>query len=308
MFDAPVERVTELAEKGYTVVQDALSPEQVDRLSAAMDRALERHAGHTREEPAKGRSQLFGIPALDAELIEPLALLTTLPIVCTFLGWNIYMYHSHLDITRPLPPSEESTYQWHRDMQSTTYTLPPPLPLLSVKIGYFLTDVTSPDRGSPMVIPGSHLSNKVERAEDFAQEQPTADPVLAPAGSAMILDSRLWHSVGKNHSDVTRKVLYYAYAYRWIRPSDPLHLSEEQLAVLSPIQRQLLGAGTTVKGFHLPQDEDVPLRSVVQSGSVTPFTIDAPVRPGQSQGTASGSAQKTVVDKDVQTGHVGRRW
>jgi ectoine hydroxylase len=277
MFAAPGERVSEFIEKGYTIVPDALSAEQVKRFSAVMDRALEQHAGRTREEPEKRRSQLYGIPDFDVELIEPLTLPTTLPIVCTFLGWNIHLHHSHLDITRPLPPGEESSYRWHRDMQSTTYTLPPPLPLLSVKVGYFLTDVTSLDRGSLMLLPGSHRTEKVERAEDFAQEQPTAVSVLAPAGSALILDARTWHSVGKNHSTVSRKMLYYAFTYRWIRPSEELHLSGEQLAALSPVERQLLGASTSVQGFHFPQEEDVPLREVVHGASVKPFTLEAPL-------------------------------
>lgn len=274
-FTAPVERVSELAEKGYTVVPDALSAEQVERLTTAMDQALAQHAGRTREEPAKRRSQLYGIPALDPRLIEPLTLPATLPIICTFLGWNIHLHHSHLDLTRALPPGEESSYRWHRDMQSATYTLPPPLPLLSLKVGYFLTDATSPDRGSPLVIPGSHRTDKVGRAEDFAQDQPTAVPVPAPAGSALILDARAWHTVGKNHSQVPRKMIYYAYTYRWIRPSEELCLSDEQLAALSPVARQLLGAGTSVQGFHFPRDEDVPLRALVRNSPIQPFTLDA---------------------------------
>jgi ectoine hydroxylase-related dioxygenase (phytanoyl-CoA dioxygenase family) len=240
-----------------------------------MDRALERYPGRTREEPAKRRSQLYGIPALDPAFIEPLLQPTTMPIVCTFLGWNIHLHHSHADITRPLPAGEESSYRWHRDMQSTTYTLPPPLPLLSVKVGYFLTDVTSPDRGSVMVLPGSHRTDQLQRAEDFAQEQPTAVPVLAPAGSALLLDARTWHSVGKNFSAVARRMAYYAYTYRWIRPSEDVDLQADQLAALSPVERQLLGASTSMQGFHFPRAEDVPLRELVRASPIRSFTLEA---------------------------------
>ncbi len=275
MFAAAEERVTEFVKQGYTVVPDALPAEQVARLSAAMDRALDRYPGRTREEPAKRRSQLYGIPALDPAFIEPLLQPTTMPIVCTFLGWNIHLHHSHADITRPLPAGEESSYRWHRDMQSTTYTLPPPLPLLSVKVGYFLTDVTSPDRGSVMVLPGSHRTDQLQRAEDFAQEQPTAVPVLAPAGSALLLDARTWHSVGKNFSAVARRMAYYAYTYRWIRPSEDVDLQADQLAALSPVERQLLGASTSMQGFHFPRAEDVPLRELVRASPIRSFTLEA---------------------------------
>lgn len=272
---APEERVKELVDDGYTVVPDALTAEQVERYSAAADQAFARHPDRTREEPAKRRSQLYGVPALDPVLAEPLLLPTTMPVVCTVLGWNIHLHHSHVDVTRPLPPGEQSSYRWHRDMQSTTYTLSPPLPLLSVKVGYFLTDVTSIDRGSVTVLPGSHHSDRVERPEDFAQHQPSAVPVLAPAGSALILDARTWHTVGKNFSPVSRKMLYYAYTYRWIRPSEEIALDAAGLAALSPVQRQLLGAATSAQGYHFPQHADVPLREMVRASGIRPLTLEA---------------------------------
>lgn len=274
-FAPAEERVTELAEHGFTVVPDALAPDLVARLSAAMDRSLERHPERIRSEPEKRRSQLYGIPALDPAFVEPLLQPTTMPIVCTFLGWNIHLHHSHADLTRPLPPGERSSFRWHRDMQSTTYTLPPPLPLLSIKVGYFLTDVTSPDRGSVMVIPGSHRRDQPHRAEDLAQDQPTAVPVLAPAGSALLLDARTWHSVGKNFSTVERRMAYYAYTYRWIRPSEDVDLPADRLAALDPVQRQLLGAATSVQGFHFPRAEDVPLRELVRASPIRPRTLEA---------------------------------
>ena len=275
MFAAAEERVTELAEQGYTVVPDALDPGLVARLSAALDRALERYPDRIRAEPEKRRSQLYGIPALDPVFVEPLLQPTTMPIVCTFLGWNIHLHHSHADLTRPLPPGERSSYRWHRDMQSTTYTLPPPLPLLSIKVGYFLTDVTTPDRGSVLVIPGSHRTDQLQRAEEFAQDQPTAVPVLAPAGSALLLDARTWHSVGKNFSAVERRMAYYAYTYRWIRPSEDVDLPADRLAELTPVQRQLLGAATSTQGFHFPRAEDVPLRELVRASPIRPRTLEA---------------------------------
>jgi ectoine hydroxylase len=275
MFQASEVHVDELERRGYTIVPDALTDEQVQRYSAGMDRALKAHAGRTREEPEKRRTQLYGIPALDPVLVEPLTTSSTLPVVCAFLGWNIHLHHSHLDVTRPLPPGEASSYRWHRDMQSTTYTLPPPLPLLSIKVGFFLTDVLTTDRGSLLVIPGSHRSAEVQRAEDFQQNQPTAVPILAKAGSAIIMDARTWHTVGKNQSDVIRKMIYYAYTYRWVRPSEAILMPDA--AALTPVERQLLGASTSDQGFHFPLDEDVPLRTLVHEAGIVPRTLEAPL-------------------------------
>ena len=80
-----------------------------------------------------------------------------------------------------------------------------------------------------------------------------------PYRAAVIFDRRLWHSRSANHSTLTRKVLFYGYGYRWIRPKDDMmveHLYEH----LSPIRRQLLGDAVKNNGRYAPTEEDVPLK------------------------------------------------
>ncbi|WP_158558512.1 MULTISPECIES: phytanoyl-CoA dioxygenase family protein [unclassified Streptomyces] len=259
MITETAKQVQRLAEDGYVVIPDAMDAGQVARLTAALDRV----SGNPEPAPGDGDVQLFGLPDLDPDLLEPVALKSTLAVVCAALGWNIFMYHSHLDVNPPAPGHAPFAYYWHQDMASATQGLPPPTPLLSLKVAYFLTDVTSPDRGSLRVIPGSHLRDSVNLPEDPAQESPEAVPVLVPAGSAVIMDPRIRHARGPNHSGLTRKALFYAYAYRWIRPRDEIALDDARLARLSPALRQLLGAGTGLEGFHRPQDADVPLREIM---------------------------------------------
>ena len=70
-----------------------------------------------------------------------------------------------------------------------------------------------------------------------------AVPVLASAGDAFIFDRRLWHSRSDNLSQHTRRVIFLAYSYRWIRPRDDFGIdpSSERFRGLSPVRRQLLG-------------------------------------------------------------------
>lgn len=273
MTDVSTGRIPRLVHDGYELVLDALSGAHLDRLYAAADRVHRKHADRARDYYAPRRRVLFGVQDLDPEFVEPVALPTVLPIVCSALGWNIYIYHSHLDRNESLPPDVPFPYNWHRDMQGVTYGMAVPLPLLSIKVCYFLTDISAVDSGGPLVIPGSHRDPLTEKPA--GPEPPGAVPVLAPAGSALIVDSRLWHTVGANRSGVTRMSLFYAYAYRWIRPLEPSDLSEERLALLSPIQRQFLGAGTTPESFHLPADSEVPLRDLVKSSSWSTPEISA---------------------------------
>ena len=80
----------------------------------------------------------------------------------------------------------------------------------------------------------------------------------------MIFDRRLWHARGDNRSERTRKALFYAYTYRWVRERDELGFRDVQLAGHDPVTRQLLGAGTSAIGYWIPTEEDVPLRAAMR--------------------------------------------
>ncbi|MCI0633093.1 MAG: phytanoyl-CoA dioxygenase family protein, partial [Actinobacteria bacterium] len=134
----------------------------------------------------------------------------------------------------------------------------------SCTVAWFLTDVTAEDRAPLWVIPGSHVHDRLERPGDGSPAPPGATPLLVRAGTAVVLDRRLWHARGDNSSHVTRKVLFYAYTHRWIRPRDDLELSPSYLAGLSATRRQLLGEGTSAIGHWIPTDEDVPLRAAFE--------------------------------------------
>ena len=74
-------------------------------------------------------------------------------------------------------------------------------------------------------------------------------------------DRRLWHAAGRNVSDVTRKVLFYGYSYRWLKPRDNMTV-DHYMANADPVRQQLLGASPNGGfGFTSPVDEDVPLKS-----------------------------------------------
>ncbi|MGH8895842.1 MAG: hypothetical protein ACRDZ4_02170 [Egibacteraceae bacterium] len=74
---------------------------RVERLLAAVDRVWAEHL-------AAGGScdflRLFGFPDQDPEFLELLDLPATLRIVCAVLGWNSFLYHSHLDVNPRLQP------------------------------------------------------------------------------------------------------------------------------------------------------------------------------------------------------------
>ena len=235
---------------GYVIVENALSDETVARLTWAVDRVW------AAERPGRTALHLLGFLGRDRAFLELIDHPTTFPLVYAVLGWNIYVYHCHLDVHPPL--REPARWRWHQDGGRQNVELESPRPRLSVKVAYFLTDVEAPDQGALRVIPGSHRRDTLPRD----REPEEATPLLVRAGSAVVFDRRLWHTRGDNRSERTRKVLFYGYTYRWIRPRDDLGLSPEQLAGLDPVRRQLLGAATSAIGYWIPTEEDVPLRAI----------------------------------------------
>jgi ectoine hydroxylase len=236
--------------EGYAIVEDALDVEAIERLTAAVDRVWKE------ERPERSALHLLGFLGRDETFIELIDHPATFPLVYGVLGWNIYVYHCHLDVHPPL--HEPARWRWHQDGGRQNLELESPRPRLSIKVAYFLTDVDAADQGALRVVPGSHRRDTLPKD----REPEDAMPLLVRAGSAVVFDRRLWHARGDNTSERTRKALFYGYTYRWIRPRDDLGLSEEQLAGLDPVRRQLLGAGTSAIGYWLPTEEDVPLRAI----------------------------------------------
>lgn len=249
-------------ESGYLIVENALSQDRLDRLNQVCDRLLA--AG---QRAGLGPHAPFSQPNIipeDPVFVEMVDCETTFPKVWGILGWNIYLYHAHLGVTPPNDPNPAQgspSVAWHQDSMRVNDEIEcSPRPRLSLKIGYYISDVSEPGRGNTLVVPGSHLQDEIEVPEDGVSNPPGAFPICVSPGTAVIVDRRLWHSRSLNHSDTTRKVLFMGYSYRWLRPKDEMTV-EHLYPDLDPIQRQILGDRPSNNGCYAPEDNDVPLRT-----------------------------------------------
>lgn len=259
------EECSRFQEQGFLVVPRALDGPALERLRAAVDRvdARERTPGH-------GADRLLSYADIlpeDGAFLDLVDLPTVFPKVWGILGWNIYVYHTHLDVSPPLTAPPERPVAWHQDSMRVNEEIEcRPRPRLSLKVGYYLTDVTGPNWGNTLLLPGSHLLDELDCPNDGVSSPEGAVPLQVPAGSALILDRRLWHSRSPNFGPHARKVIWMGYAYRWLRPKDDLsvrHLYER----VDPIRRQLLGFHPSANSVYDPTDEDVPLRGWLQEHS-----------------------------------------
>jgi len=252
---------------GYLVVDDALDPGHVSRLSDAVDRTWAAH----RDGPAAAGADplhLLAFVGRDPLFLELLDHEPILPLVVDLLGWNVFMHHCHLDVHPPMTGPPPQKWMWHQDGGIQNHDLEThPRPRMSVKVAYFLTDVSEPGRGNFSVLPGSHLRDVITRPSDDRNDLPGSVPVLARPGTAVLFDRRLWHMRGENRSPMTRKALFYGYTYRWVRPRDDVHIPPERFGTITPVRAQLLGAGASAIGHWIPEVDDPPLRSWWESNA-----------------------------------------
>jgi ectoine hydroxylase len=275
---------------GFLVVENALDASTTTQLVEVMNRV------DTRERTEALTGKLLSVPNViheDAALVDLVDWPTTFPKVWGILGWNIYMYHSHLDVT----PNERAWQQdwrvaWHQDSMRVNDEIESnPRPRLSLKVGFYLTDVSEPGRGNTLIVPGSHLQNTIDCPQDGRSNPPGAEPLCMPAGSAVIVDRRIWHSRSANASALTRKVVWFGYSYRWLRPKDAMTV-EHLYPDLDPIRRQLLGDSVSANGTYDPAPDDVPLRAWLEAHDPAAAT-PSPHGHSQSRPPALGRGTNT---------------
>ena len=251
-------------EQGFLIVPGVVPAAKVAVLAAAADR-IDAEWRPKRDLKPHTPLNLLDVIGKDDAFLELLDLPATFMRVVDILGWHIQLYHSHLIVTPPLPVGFESKLPrlgWHQDSGRLNLELDgEPRPRVSLKVGFFLTDTRGPNRGNFHVVPGSHRLNRLDLPATETLDHPRAKPVRVGAGDAVFFDRRLWHAAGLNRSQVTRKVLFLGYSYRWLRPRDDMTVAH-YLEGADPIRCQLLGESPNGGfGYTSPADEDVPLKA-----------------------------------------------
>ncbi|MCB1738762.1 MAG: phytanoyl-CoA dioxygenase family protein [Gammaproteobacteria bacterium] len=254
---------------GFFVVEDALPASMLEHLRAFADSVDGSERRKTGADPFE-RMNHYDVIGRDPKLLELLDWPTTFARVCGILGWNIQLYHTHLTVNPTAPPgktlqSHGLELSWHQDSGQLNADLETsPRPRVSIKVGYFLSDTSEPGRGNFYVLPGSHLHDAFPGTDRTGMPE-GAMPVCVPPGSAVFFDRRLWHSGSANYWHEPRRVLFYGYSYRWLRPRDDMQVAH-YLPDCDPIRRQLLGESPTGgRGYTSPTEADVPLKSWIET-------------------------------------------
>ena len=124
----------------------------------------------------------------------------------------------------------------HREEGSFTY-FPLPRPNIIVASMWAVTDFSA-DNGATLLVPGSHKWG--------ADREPESEEIISaemPAGSVLYWSGGLLHGAGANSTEDWRYGVILTYSLGWVRQEENqyLHMSQKQLAQLSPEVRRMIG-------------------------------------------------------------------
>lgn len=254
----------DFARDGFFIIRGAIDDARLKRLRTIAQEhdVAYRQGGDVTAYHLLNEHDLIG---KEPEWLDMVDLPTTFPKVLGVLGWNIQVFHTQLIVTPPAPrAAEPGPYGWHQDNNRMNRDLDTQLhPMISLKVGYFLTDMPAAGMGNLVVAPGSHVLPMVADDSDLPESGLEPVELLADAGDAVVFDRRLWHSASTNRSSTARMFVTFGYSYRWLRPKSKMPAADA-IADLEPIRRQLLGWATSTNGYFDPLPEDVPLRQWIR--------------------------------------------
>jgi len=240
------EQKRQFDEEGYLIVRNVLDSETISQLIEASDRLIASDRRENRQQSNGGLYDGFrNCVSMDDVFLPLMTHPQTFSLVTQLLSPNLNLLTTHLIYRHPDPAGSSDTSRmpgWHRDHFLSMRDLGhAEIPRHSLKIAYYLTDLSEPNTGATMMAAGSnHLKEPIEIPEGQVDPQSVVEPLLNP-GDCVIFENRTWHAGAANLTDRTRKAVMFGYCYSWMRPTDYRRQSEALIEKLSPMQRFLVG-------------------------------------------------------------------
>lgn len=248
------DQVDEFAERGYLHLRGVFSEQEVRRGLEAMDEAVEANpktveqheSFYLNDQTVRIRNAVAATAGLDEFLDHP-ALVGPL---MTLLNGNVQILSTEV-LVRHL--QEDALEPWHTDggQYLQRLRLMGDSSPIQVKAQVFLSDVTRPNSGNFLLVPGSHLQvpttldymcNIEELNEPLRRGEVPEHAVIVKAepGDVLLFPHSLWHGVMANTTQ-PRRTFIFRYGQLWQRPYDYAVQPKEILDRMSPRLRRMFG-------------------------------------------------------------------
>ena len=238
----PTQAITQaLDEAGCVVVTDVMN----ENLRASIKSELAQPMNNARviqaddpEEFYPGRTRRVSALVQRSKSIREQLLMNSLSqSVCEhhLLANSEHGYQLHVSAALEVGPGARQQVL-HREEGSFTY-FPLPRPNIIVASMWAVTDFSA-DNGATLLVPGSHKWG--------ADREPEPEEITSaemPAGSVLYWSGGLLHGAGANSTEDWRYGVILTYSLGWVRQEENqyLHMSQKQLAQLSPEVRRMIG-------------------------------------------------------------------
>jgi len=236
------EFIRQIEQRGYCVIPQAYSEEQVQRALTLTRSWREKCASVVSERVPylnQNHPLVYNLQAKDWYFIELLFASQMLnDILRHFLNdpWN-----------KAIPPDKPNYILRSYTARSSNEAMPlhidsfipyPGPHVISIQCATVL-EAQSTHNGCTVVVPGSHLSGQYATQESYQD----AVPIESKAGDLVLWDSRLWHATTPNRSQGTRWALLATYCRWWMKQHFNItgSLPEEFYRRLTDEQRGVLG-------------------------------------------------------------------
>lgn len=222
---------------GYLVIPDALTPEETQ---ACLNAAKRAHAPYPEGQWRQIGHLYETEPAIEHLIDHP----SVIEKVRALMG-DYFILHS---TWCTIQPAHGAPGGYHQD-GSGVYEfrrLATPVPLVQLRIGYFLTDQSRDDMGNMVMLPASHhVSMPLPKSvKADVNDLPIREVICGKPGTALMFHQGVYHRTGVNNMDFDRYTMHIVYAPPWLIPSDRMSNSKEFLARTTPLRRALVGEWT----------------------------------------------------------------
>ena len=245
------QRIRFLELEGYVVIPELLSSDQLHAVRTEMSQLSTTAVDYSEHQRGCTNVQWTASPTA----IRVVALPKMIEFLTALFGDELICTSCAYAVSQPGHPG----IALHTDAQpygSKIFGLAASSPCL-VRVLYYLDDLT-PERSPFKVVPRSHLSLHAD-GNPYRRYLSHDDEVMVTcrAGSAVVINQKVFHANYPNFSDVDRRMLAIAYRPAWAGPiGDVPDHDPERLAGLPPDVRPFFASPSTRR-----IDYDVPNRS-----------------------------------------------
>ena len=203
--DASTRLLEEISQLGYAVVPDLYTAAELRSWRERIDDVYRRQEDAFGREALKtiGEHNVVRAPLLyEDEFIGMASHPRILALLTHILGDWFILHLQNAIINRPQEAHHQGS--WHRDLPYQNFTISRPLAISVL----FVVDDFSAETGSTQVLPFSHRS-EILASEPYIDAHSVS--ITAPAGSALVFDSMLFHRAGLNRAEGSRRAVNHVY-------------------------------------------------------------------------------------------------